>query len=284
MAHGLLATSNNDIEELEDVAVRYMKDLWSRCFLQDFTEYYHSFYQFKMHDLMHDLAISVAKSECAVIKSRSQTVDGSIRHFSIDSDFNTQKTPEVLDNRSKTVRSLIFLQGYDSYELVGASFVPPCISKFKHLRLLTLCNMLFEVLPNSVATLIHLRYLDLSYNPLLKKLPESICKLQKLETFRLFHCDGLKKLPKKIRRMISLRHVEITTKERCLREDGIGCLSSLKFFTLASCRNLVRLFEEMQGLTSLRRLVLQDCSLTSLPYNQVPQAIRDCSDYCLCKS
>ncbi|XP_031248155.1 putative disease resistance protein RGA1 [Pistacia vera] len=236
MAHGLLATSNDDIEELEDVAVRCMKELCSRCFLEDFTECYHLFYNFKMHDLMHDLAISVAKSECAVIKSRSQIVDGSVRHFSIiDSDFNAQKTPEVLDNGSKTVRSLIFLQGN---EHIGVSFIGTCIFKFKHLRLLTLCDMPFEVLPNSVGSLIHLRYLDLSFNFALKKLPESICKLQKLDTFRLYCCSQLKKLPRNIRRMISLRHVEITTKELYLRETGIGRLSSLKFLLLADCQNL----------------------------------------------
>ncbi|XP_031248154.1 putative disease resistance protein RGA4 [Pistacia vera] len=265
MAHGLFATSNDDIEELEDVAVRCLKDLWSRCFLEDFTEHNHLFYKFKMHDLMHDLAISVAKSEYAVIKSGSQIVDGSVRHFSItDSVVNHQKPPGVLYNRSETVRSVIFLK---NYEYIDVSFIDTCIFKFKHLRLLSLNRVLFYVLPKSVRTLIHLRYLDLSYNHLLKKLPESICELQKLETLRLFGCDGIKKLPKKIQRMISLRHVEITTKEWFLREDGIGCLSSLKFLTLYGCRNLVGLCEGMQGLTSLRRLVLQVCPLTSLPYS-----------------
>ncbi|XP_031264138.1 disease resistance protein RGA2-like [Pistacia vera] len=261
MAHGLLASSNDDIEELEDVAVRCLKDLWSRCFLEDFTEHNLLFYKFKMHDL----AISVAKSDCAVVKSGSQIVDGSVRHFSItDSVVNHQKPPGVLYNRSETVRSVIFLKKYES---IDESFIGTCIFKFKHLRLLSLNRILFYVLPKSVSTLIHLRYLDLSYNHLLKKLPESICKLQKLKTLRLFGSDGIKKLPKKIQRMISLRHVEITTKEWYLREDGIGCLSSLKFLTLSGCRNLVRLFEGMQGLTSLRRLVLQVCPLTSLPYS-----------------
>ncbi|XP_031261361.1 disease resistance protein RGA2-like [Pistacia vera] len=218
-----------------------------------------------MHDLMHDLATSVAKSECTFIKSKSQIVDGSVRHFSIiDSDFNRQKASGVLDNRSKTVRSLIFLK---EYEYIGVSFIDTCISKFKHLRLLYLNNTLFEVLPKSIGTLIHLRYLDLSGNCLLKKLPESICKLQKLETFRLFSCSGLKKLPRNIGRMISLRHMEITTKERYLRENGIGCLRSLKILTLSGCENLLRLFEGMQGLTSLQRLHLEFCSLTSLPYS-----------------
>ncbi|KAJ0047955.1 hypothetical protein Pint_16957 [Pistacia integerrima] len=52
----------------------------------------------------------------------------------------------------------------------------------------------------------------------------------------------LEKLPGNIRRMISLRHVEITTKER----------------------NLVRLFEGMQDLTSLRRLDIQFLDLPQL--------------------
>ncbi|KAJ0047953.1 hypothetical protein Pint_16955 [Pistacia integerrima] len=99
------------------------------------------------------------------------------------------------------------------------------------------------------------------------KLPESICQLHKLETFTLYGCYRLKKLPRNIRRMISLRHVEITTKERYLRENGIGCLSSLRFLYLSGCGNLVRLFEGMQGLTSLRRLQIESCSLTSLPYS-----------------
>ncbi|KAJ0048502.1 hypothetical protein Pint_16975 [Pistacia integerrima] len=67
--------------------------------------------------------------------------------------------------------------------------------------------------------------------------------------------------------MSSLRQMEITTKERYLRENGIGCLSSLRFLLLSDCMNLVKLFEGMQGLTSLQRLVLQGCSLTSLPYS-----------------
>ncbi|XP_031282008.1 disease resistance protein RGA2-like [Pistacia vera] len=265
MAHGLLATSHDDIEELEDVAVRCMKDLWSRCFLEDFTEHDHFFYKFKMHDLMHDLAISVATSDCAVIKSRSQIVDGSVRHFSIDdSADNHQKPPGVLYNRPETVRSVIFLQA-NNY--IDESFIQTCIFKFKHLRLLTLNFVLFRVLPKSVGTLIHLRYLDLTGNILLKKLPKSICKLQKLETFRLAGCYRVKKLPRNIRRMISLRHLEITTEEPYLRENGIECLSSLKLLFLYGCQNLVRLFEGMQGPTSLRRLALLKCSLTSLPYS-----------------
>ncbi|XP_044466544.1 putative disease resistance protein RGA4 [Mangifera indica] len=173
MAYGLLSTSSNELGELEDVAEGYLKDLWSRCFIKDFEEIDHLYYKFKIHDLMHDLAISVAKSECAVIKSRSQRVHGSVRHFAyIVFDSEHQKPQEILVNRSKTVRSIIVQ-------------------------------------------------------------------------------EKLNELPQKIQNMISLRHMEITTQERHLRENGIECLSSLQYLLLHECHHLVTLSEGMKRLTGL---------------------------------
>ncbi|XP_044465070.1 putative disease resistance protein RGA4 [Mangifera indica] len=76
----------------------------------------------------------------------------------------------------------------------------------------------------------------------------------------------LKEMPRKIRKMISLRHVEITTRERHLRENGIECLSSLQYLLLHECHHLVTLSEGMKRLTSLRALYIERCPLTSLPY------------------
>ncbi|XP_044500139.1 disease resistance protein RGA2-like [Mangifera indica] len=264
IAHGLLSISNNETEELEDVAMRCMKDLWSRCFIEDFEDTDHLYYTFKMHDLMHDLAILVAKSECSEIKSNSQIVDGSVRHFSfIDLHSEDQKPLEVLVNRSKTLRSVIVME---KCEHIGVSIINTYLSKFKHLHLLSLKGIDFKVLPSSISTLIHLRYLDLRYNRSLKKLPESICQLQKLKTFLFRRCSGLEKLPKKIQKMISLRHVEITTKEQNLRENGIQCLSSLRYLFFHECENLVTLPEGMERLKGLRTLYIGGCPLNSLPY------------------
>ncbi|XP_044498329.1 disease resistance protein RGA2-like [Mangifera indica] len=265
IAHGLLSNFNNGNEELEDVAMRCMKDLWLRCFIEDFDEdKNHLYYTFKMHDLFHDLAILVAKSECTMIQSKNQIVDESVRHFSfIGLDFEHQEPPKVLFNRSKMVRSIIVIE---KCEHISVSIINTCLPKFKHLQLLSLRGMNFEVLPDSIGTLIHLRYLDLRFNKWLKTLPRSICHLQKLETFLFSGCLELKKLPHKIQKMISLRYMEITTKEQQLQENGIECLSSLRFLSLYLCENLVTFPERMQGLTGLRTLYIAYCPLTSLPY------------------
>ncbi|XP_031269046.1 putative disease resistance protein RGA4 [Pistacia vera] len=258
MALGLLKTSDKN-EELEDVANQYMIVLWSRGFLEDFLDY-NVHWTFKMHDLMHDLAISMTESEFAFINVGSHKVDGKLRHFSHgDTELCGEEFLQRIDDNSRSVRSIVFpaAEKYGDARIIG-SFIRKDISKFKYVRLLHLCSILFEVLPNSICTLRHLRYLDLACNDSLKKIPESICELQNLQMLRLYGCSGLRKLPNNIRKMICLRHLEIATQEEVLPENGIGCLSSLQFLYLCECNSLRSLCEGMQGLKSLRKLFLTD--------------------------
>ncbi|XP_031265745.1 putative disease resistance protein RGA3 [Pistacia vera] len=265
MALGLLETSNEN-EELEDVADQYMKVLWSRGFLEGLDDDY--CWSFKVHDLMHDLAISMIQGESAFINFGSIKVDGKFRHFSHgDTELCGEEFLKLMVDNSRSVRSIVFpaAERYGGARIIG-SFISKDISKFNYLRLLLLYGILFEVLPNSIGTLRHLRYLDLAQNSSLKKIPRSICELQNLLMLRLRGCYQLKKLPNNIRKMISLRFLEITTQEEVLPENGIGCLSFLQYLYLFGCSNLVRLCEGMQGLKSLRTLHIQGTSVISLPY------------------
>ncbi|KAJ0049115.1 hypothetical protein Pint_16998 [Pistacia integerrima] len=153
---------------------------------------------------------------------------------------------------------------YRDAPIIG-SFISEDVSKLKYLRLLNLCHIRFEVLPDFIGTLRHLRYLDLAWNYSLKKIPESFCELQNLHMLNLRGCRKLKKLPNNIRKMISLRYLETPTQEEILPENGIGCLSSLQYLHLRDCSNLLRLCEGIQGLKSLRTLYLRNCSVISLP-------------------
>uniref|UniRef100_A0A2N9HGC3 Rx N-terminal domain-containing protein n=1 Tax=Fagus sylvatica TaxID=28930 RepID=A0A2N9HGC3_FAGSY len=59
MAHDLLQ-SRNENQESEDIGNRYIDELYSRSFLEDYVDFGH-YHVFKIHDLAHDLALSIAQ-------------------------------------------------------------------------------------------------------------------------------------------------------------------------------------------------------------------------------
>ncbi|XP_031254344.1 disease resistance protein RGA2-like [Pistacia vera] len=258
MALGLVIPYGN--EELEDAGLRYLKEFLSRCFFQD-VEDFGFYFTFKMHDLVHDLAVSVAERECLVVKSETQNVDRRVRHFSfVDTHFYKDESPKLSSN-TDSVRTIFFPR--EDYGFLTESFLKMCFSKY--LRLLSLSSILHFALPDSIGTLKHLRYLDLSDNIFLTELPESICKLHSLQTLRLLGCSLLHGLPSNIKYMSSLRYLELTTAARDIPENGIECLKSLRYLCMDNCLNLLSLFD-VQSLTALRTLCIQECGcLISLP-------------------
>ena len=256
MAHGALQSHEN--KDLEDIGDLYIKELLSRSFFQYVNEDLYCC-SFVMHDLMHDLALSVAQGECLTITKKS-VIDEKVRHLSFVD--NGQEFVTPLQKLSR-VQTIIF-----QIEL-PLSLVEACISRFKYLRVLDLSESSFEVLSSSVGALKHLRYLSLSCNWNLKKLPNSICKLYNLQTLLLDGCINLERLPKGIRNMINLRFLVVTTKHTYLSENVVGCLKSLRTFIVDRCPSLRCLFEGMDGcLSNLRTLVVENCpKLTSLSLN-----------------
>ncbi|KDP26034.1 hypothetical protein JCGZ_21067 [Jatropha curcas] len=263
MSHGLIQSSNEN-EELENVGLRYFQELCSRCFFQEFY-IIDGHVKCKMHDLIHDLALSVTQNECLTVINGNEPLSDSIRHLSFPypqllpqdlptplQDLDSVRTVSILNERSGAVASEVFIE--------------TCISKFKYLRTLDLGFSRVAVLPRGIAKLKHLRYLSLYGNIRIKRLPESICKLQSLQTLLLGDCDGLRELPKDIKYLISLRMLWITTQQRYLPNGGIGCLGSLRYLFIIGCENLEYLFGDIQGLKKLQTLVIRHChSLVSLP-------------------
>ncbi|XP_057999888.1 putative disease resistance protein RGA1 [Hevea brasiliensis] len=75
MAHGLLESTNEN-EDLEDIGWRYFQELGSRSFFQDFED--HDWYiDCKMHDLVHDLALSLTQNEFSAITSTTTHISKS---------------------------------------------------------------------------------------------------------------------------------------------------------------------------------------------------------------
>lgn len=87
MAQGLIQhSSSTGAEELEDISIHYFDELWSRCFFQDVEEDRPLFTSVcKMHDLIHDLVLPVAKTDYMVISSHLERVHKEVRHVAFSS-------------------------------------------------------------------------------------------------------------------------------------------------------------------------------------------------------
>ncbi|KAL0002051.1 hypothetical protein SO802_015832 [Lithocarpus litseifolius] len=69
MAQGLLQSPDEN-QEPEDFGNQYVDELFSRCFLEDYSDAGY-FRLFKIHDFAHDLALSIAQSECLIMNCQT---------------------------------------------------------------------------------------------------------------------------------------------------------------------------------------------------------------------
>ncbi|OMO55349.1 Disease resistance protein [Corchorus olitorius] len=215
MANGLLEHPKRD-EEWEDVGNRYLKELWSRCFIQDVVQR-RFYFVFKVHDLMHDLASDVSQKEFRTLYSQTDPIDEKVRHISFCDDQPLVNVPQDLKKR-KHVRTVFLHQHPRNIDL---SFLEFCVSKFKYLRSLRLNDESLEALPNSIGTLKHLRILDLRGCRKITKLPSSFSKLQSLIMLKMTRVD-LVQLPDSFLSFIRLRSLEISIGAKDLKEIPAG--------------------------------------------------------------
>ncbi|KAK7278872.1 hypothetical protein RJT34_23911 [Clitoria ternatea] len=245
-------------QTLDDVGNQFLRELQSRSLLQDFVDL-GTACGFKLHDLVHDLSVYVAKDEFQILTSPNQSISNDVRHLSsIDNEFLGQAPIP------KSLKSIYFPMGANN-----EGFLNSLLSRCKYLRLLNLEGSEYESLPHSIGKLKHLRFLSLSNNENLRKLPGSICNLQNLQGLSVNGCIKLEKLPKGIGNLINLRQLHITTKQSNFPKE-IANLTSLEILSVYDCYNMQSLLEGIQ-LPSLSSLSIVNCgSLKTLPLHVIP--------------
>ncbi|XP_056165101.1 putative disease resistance protein RGA4 isoform X1 [Syzygium oleosum] len=270
MALGLISSSREKVAS-EEVDVEYIKELWKRSLIQEVEES-ESVLTFKVHDLVHSLAMIVAQNDSSVVGLDTVEISEGARYISFSSSSlegisNFDGVPPFMRKpTSKRLRAIKFQFNIDD-GVITREFARTCISKCNHLRYLDLPCGSFEELPSSICNLKQLRSLLLSENKQLKKLPDTICELQSLLHLLLNRCSKLDDLPKNMKRLVSLRHICVTTKQKSLQECGIQYLENLQYLGLVGCQNLQVLFEGTCQLTRLRELEIEDCGRPiSLPF------------------
>ncbi|KAJ0672786.1 putative P-loop containing nucleoside triphosphate hydrolase, leucine-rich repeat domain superfamily [Helianthus annuus] len=180
MAEGFLQQPTPSDSTEESLGHEYFDELFSRSFFQHAPDHESFFF---MHDLMNDLATSVATE------------------FFVRLDNETEK------NIRKEM-----LEKYRHMSFVREPYVT--YKKFEELKMQHLLGVLclsnFEIseVPSTIGTLRHLRYLNLSRTRI-THLPENLCNLYNLQTLIVVGCCNLAKLPNNFLKLKNLRHLDI---------------------------------------------------------------------------
>ncbi|PWA60585.1 Disease resistance protein [Artemisia annua] len=254
MAQGFLSQSVGN-KSMEGLGCHYFEELKSRSFFQhsanDVSLYTmhdlmndlavsvagESFFQhsandvslYTMHDLMNDLAVSVAGEFNFMLDDKTDVngrteVFEKLRHFSFVSQENLvyRKFKEL--HRAKRLRTFLSVGWGVSVDYIIVELMP----QLKFLRVLSLTNGLIEEVPQSIGSLIHLRYLNFS-NTCIKQIPEQVSDLYNLQSLLVRGCRSLSTLPVSFEKLINLRHLDISGTPRLKKMPlGIGGLTSLQ--------------------------------------------------------
>ncbi|WRX22673.1 NB-ARC - like 10 [Theobroma cacao] len=218
--------------ELHEIGEEIFEELSWRSFFQDLTEHNDGTITCKMHDLIHDLALSIMRFECYIFDDKKLLeFPEKIRHLHIPMrpappfhlEASLVKKEKDFIKSCSFLRSLVlgglFLDPKSSLKHMRAldcymNQVPRSLGKMIHLRYLNVreypsISISVKRIPKSISNLAHLTYLNLSHSSI-KRLPESTTCLQNLQIMILSRCYYLCELPKGMKHMRNLRCVNIS--------------------------------------------------------------------------
>jgi Leucine-rich repeat (LRR) protein len=181
----------------------------------------------KIHDLMHDVALSAMENEVATITDenkpkQSEFLQNTCRHFFLSCDEPEGILNDSLKTRSPSIQTLLCPRKIkSSLHHLG---------KYNSVRALSLFQSkgAFLLKPKYLR---HLRYLDVSCSDI-ESLPKDISILYHLHTLDVSYCENLSQLPKQIKYMTALRHLYTHGCEKlnCM-PPKFGQLTSLQTLT-----------------------------------------------------
>uniref|UniRef100_J3KZU1 Uncharacterized protein n=1 Tax=Oryza brachyantha TaxID=4533 RepID=J3KZU1_ORYBR len=206
IANDLIPQQNNI--HLETAGNRIFNELASRSFFQDvkqvpiyndeWTYGYFSRTTCKIHDLMHDVALSIMGNECVTVTDepgQRELLTHTARHVLLSCYESETLFNDYLKNIAPAIQTLLC-----GGLIIGSL---PHLSKCNSVKAIQYESCIFRLKPKH---LLHLRYLDL-FGSRIDALPEDISILYNLRTLILSHCIYLDRLPRQMKYMTALRHL-----------------------------------------------------------------------------
>ncbi|KAJ9159179.1 hypothetical protein P3X46_024701 [Hevea brasiliensis] len=259
MAEGFLQQIKGK-KQMEVLGLEYFGDLLSRSFFQQSSS---NSSRFVMHDLIHDLAQSIAEDVCFSLEDRLESDKfvmnfEKVRYASFNHHrYDISQRFEVF-YKMKNLRTFLALPALlasdSDWCYLPYKVLQDLLTRLQCLRILSLSGYRIKEIPDSISNLKHLRHLNISHCAV-QCLPESVSALSNLQTLILRRCSKLSKLPAGTGNLINLRHLDITCTHNLLEMPlGIGKLTDLQFlpkFIVGTCGGLK--IKELKDLLQLQK-------------------------------
>jgi hypothetical protein len=176
-AEGFILHAGN--RSIEDVAEDYLEELIDRSLIQVASRRTDGgVKKCRIHDLLRDLCISESKEdkflELLRVKDDSRSFPNKSRRVSVHGIFPLNIFSNFSD--PPCARSLLFFGNYENRDW------NLFLQNFKLIRVLNFECIKLHSIPESIETMIHMRYLRINLSPFVMDIPDSIRNLTNLET------------------------------------------------------------------------------------------------------
>ncbi|KAK1292323.1 Disease resistance protein RPM1 [Acorus calamus] len=231
---------------MEEIAEEYLKELVQRSMLVAQAHDCGRVKQFRMHDVVRNIAVSISKKQNFFMMLESRTTAKARRLSVIKANNFIQKGLGDMTH----LRSLLVFEMDDFF---SRSLIAKSALRFRLLRVLDLQNAPIQGIPDAVGDLFNLRYLSLRGTKV-RMLPKSLASLQNLLTLDL-KFSSIEELPS-LRKLQNLRHLFLISSV----EDGIWVPMKSNPREIWASKDL----QTLEGIMSSKEIVRQVGNLTQL--------------------